>query len=381
MRLITVQECYIKLDLDGDGVAELHRVLKSGNTILEIDEWDYIPFVAMSAIPLPHEHVGMSEADLVVDLQEIRTALLRQILDNLYLTNNPEKEAVVGKVNMDDLLVSVPGGIKRVKEPNSINPLTVPFTAGSSLPMLEVLDTMKESRTGVSRHTQGLDADALAQSTKGAFMGALKQASQRIEMIARIFAETGFKVLFRKAHDLIRKYQDVPRTIRIRNDWVEVNPADWRERNDMTVVVGTGNVNDDEMLAKLLQLTEKQEQHLLNASPMVTLKNLYNTYEQIVQKAGLKDVSRYFTDPDTVQPPPSEPSDADKLLALQQQVEDLKAALKSRELDLKEREQDRKEFETGFDMADRVINFEADRKMDIVGHGMTGMGYPVVKYE
>ena len=381
MRLVTVQECYIKLDLNNDGIAELHRVLKSGSTILEIDEWDYIPFVAMSAIPLPHEHIGLSEADLVMDLQEIRTALLRQILDNLYLTNNPEKEAVIGKVNMDDLMVSIPGGIKRVKEPGSINPLTVPFTAGASLPMLEVLDTMKESRTGVSRHTQGLDADALAQSTKGAYMGALKQASQRVEMIARIFAETGFKVLFRKAHGLIRKYQDVPRTIRIRNEWVDVNPANWRERNDMTVIVGTGNVNDDEMLAKLLELADRQEQHLLNGSPMVSLKNLYNTYEQIVQKSGLKDVSRYFTDPDTVEPPPPEQSDSDKLLALQQQIEELRAAHKARELDLKEREQGRKEAETAFDMADRAANFEADRMVDIAGQGMTGTGYPQVHYE
>ena len=384
MRLVTVQECYIKLDLDGDGVAELHRVLKSGSTILEIDEWDYIPFVAMSAIPLPHEHMGMSEADLVMDLQEIRTALLRQILDNLYLTNNPEKEAVIGKVNMDDLLVSVPGGVKRVKEPNSIKPLTVPFTAGASLPMLDVIDGMKESRTGVSRHTQGLDANVLAQSTKGAFMGALKQANQRVEMIARIFAETGFKALFRKAHGLIRKYQDVPRTIRIRNTWVDVNPAQWRERNDVTVVVGTGNVNDDEMLAKLLQLADRQEQHLLNGSPMVSLKNLYNTYEQIVQKSGLKDVSRYFTDPAMAMPPappPPGPSESDKFLMLQQQVEELKASLRARELDLKEREQNRKEAETAFDMKHRAARFEADNAVDLANAGVTGLAYPQARYE
>lgn len=309
MRPITVNECYIRTDYNDDGIAELRRVVYSGNTILENDEWDHIPFAALTPIIMPHKHIGMSEADLVMDLQLIKSTLTRQMLDNLYFTNNPEKEVLQGKVNMNDLMTSLPGGIKRVKQMGSIREITVPFTAGASMPMLELLDGMKETRTGVSKHTMGIDADTLAQSTKGAFLGGLKQANQRIEMLARVFAETGVKDLFLKIHSLLIKNQDKARELKINGEWQEINPSEWRERKDMTVAVGLGTGDTSEIMQRLFKIAEKQEQHLLKGSPLVSPKNLYNTYDKLIELADLKDVDLYFQNPENLpKPQPKDPS-------------------------------------------------------------------------
>lgn len=343
LRKVEVHECYALIDRDGSGIARRHRILYSGSEILEDDEWDEVPIIALSPIPQPHTHIGLSEADLVMDVQEIRSTLLRQILNNLYLTNNPEKEVVWDNVmNADSMLVSAPGGIKPVKALGTINPLTVPFTAGASLPIMELLDSMKEVRTGISRHTQGLDADALAQSTKGAFMGAIKQANQRLELIARIFAETGFRDLFRLVHKTILEHQDKPRWLKLRNKWVPVDVSEWRERDDMTVVVGAGTGNDDEQLAKLMTLAQKQEQHLQMGSPMVSMQNLYNTYTQIVEKSDLKDVTRYFTDPKEIKPKQPQPSESDKMIQAQMQIEQLNAQIKQMSEAMKKQSEDAK---------------------------------------
>jgi hypothetical protein len=229
-----------------------------------------------------------------------------------------------------------------VKAIGTINPLTVPFTAGASMPVMDLLDSMKEVRTGISRHTQGLDADALAHSTKGAFMGAIKHANQRLELVARIFAETGFRDLFRLVHKTILEHQDKPRWLKLRNTWVPVDVSEWRERDDMTVVVGAGSGNDDEQLAKLMTLAQKQEQHLQMGSPMVSMQNLYNTYTQIVEKSDLKDVTRYFTDPKEIKPKPPQPSESDKMMQAQMQIEQLNAQVRQMGDALKKQSEDAK---------------------------------------
>lgn len=344
MRLVTVYECYIRMDYDGDGIAELRKIVMAGNKILENEEAPFIPIEALSSLPMPHKHIGLSQADIVMDLQLIKSTLWRQILDNLYLTNNPEKEVVDGQVNIADLLESVPGGIKRVKAPGSIREIVVPFTAGASIPVLEMLDGMKEGRTGVSRHTMGLDADTLAQATKGAFMGALEQANQRIETVARVFAETGVKGLFRKLHAQIIMHQDKPRVVKMRGKYVTVNPSEWRERTDMTVMVGLGTGNKGELVQKLMMIAEKQEQHLLNGSPMVSLKNLYNTYARIIDASDLKDVEPFFTNPDQIQQQPKEAPPDPNMMALQMQKEieqgKLQLQLETKQAELRQDEQE-----------------------------------------
>ena len=369
MRLITVNEAFIRTDYDGDGIAELRRVVMSGNHILENDEWDIIPFAALTPIMMPHKHIGLSEADLVMDIQQIKSTLVRQMLDNLYLTNNPEKEVLASQVNLDDLLKSLPGGIKRVKQMGSIREIAVPFTAGASQPMLDLLDGMKEARTGVSRHTMGLDADTLAQSTKGAFQTGLRQANQRLEMLARVFAETGVKALFLKIHALLIKHQDKARELKIDSDWVQIDPTEWRERKSMSVVVGIGTGDKTESLMNLNQLREIQEQHLLQGSPMVSMKNLYNTYEKMIELSELKDAERYFNDPDKLPPPePKEPSTEEKMAQaqieiakLQTQNEMLRQQNESKKLEISawSENEKRKDFEREFVYKEQELALKA----------------------
>ena len=321
MRPVRVAECYMQVDFDGDKTAEYRRVVKIGNHIVENDPWGECPFEAITPIPMPHQHIGNSLVDMVEDIQRAKSDLFRSIIDNLRLTNNPEKEVVWNNIiSPDELLVSFPGGNKRVKQIGSINPLTVPFTAGSSIPILAMLDQMKEARTGISRHTMGLDADALAQSTKGAFMGAMNQANQRIEMIARNFAETGVKGLFRKIHALIVDNVKDSFSMQMNNEWQDANPSQWRKRKDLIVNVGLGNGNKDEQIGRLVQLAEKQAQLMQSGSPLVSQKNLYNTLSRIIEAADLKEPSLFFTDPDTVDQQPQGPSAEEQMMQLQKDM-------------------------------------------------------------
>jgi hypothetical protein len=366
MREIEVYECYIRMDADDSGRAKLWKMIKAGNTLLDQEEADCVPFAALSPIMMPHQHIGLSEADLVMDIQRIRSVLIRQMLNNLYLTNNPEKEVLTKMVNMDDLMTSQAGGIKRVKQMGSIREISVPFTAGASMPMLQVLDQLKEGRTGVSRHTMGLDANVLAQSTKGAFMGAMEQANQRVEMLARTFAETGFKEMFRLIHRTALKHYDRKIVAQLRGKYVEVNPTEWKNRANMTVTVGLGTGNRDAELNQLFTIAEKQELHLMQGSPLVTPKNLYNTYARLVERSGLKSPGTYFTDPDSpeaqqaaqqkAQAQKQDPNEMmiqaqmkieqDKAI-LQKQKQEQDAFFKRREQDMKERELVVREIEAG----------------------------------
>jgi len=369
MRLITVEECYIRTDFNGDGFAELRRVVKSGNHILDNDEWDLIPFSALTPIMMPHKHIGLSEADLVKDVQQIKSTLVRQMLDNLYLTNNPEKEVLASAVNMDDLLKSIPGGIKRVKQMGSIREITVPFTAGSSIPVMEILDGMKEARTGVSRHTMGLDADTLAQSTKGAFQSGLRQANQRIEMLARTFAETGVRDLFRKIHALLIKHQDKARELKIDNQWIQINPSEWKDRKSMTVVVGIGTGDKSESIANLMMLLDRQQQMLQMGLPVVTPQHLFNTFEKLVELSELKEVERYFADPSKMPPPPPPQPTPDMQMAQAQlqiaqsqvQNDQIKQQNESKkiELDAWEASEKRKDQDRAFIQAQRELELKA----------------------
>lgn len=318
MRDIKVKESYLWVDFDGDGKAEYRKVLKSGHFILINEEIDYCPIESLTPIRMPHKHQGMSKADQVMPLQLIKSTLLRQMLDNLYLTNNPEKEVNEDNVNIDDLLSSTPGGIKRVTEMGSIREIAVPFTAAASMPMLEVLDTMLQKRTGITYNSMALDPNVLANSTKGAFMGALEKGNEQMELMARLLAETGIKGLFRKIHHLLRKHQDVPKTVKIRGKWVNTSPQEWRERKDLEVSVGLGAASKDSLIQRLVTLGGKQLEALQAGLPVVTTQNYYKTMEKLAEAIDLGE--GYWTDPSTVEPKQPQPDPSMILAQLQQSM-------------------------------------------------------------
>ena len=306
MQEIETFECYIRVDYDGDGIAELRRVVYAGMEILDDSEIDYVPFCSVCPIPMPHKFFGTSLADRTMDLQLIKSTITRQILDNLYLTNNARVMAVDGQVNLDDLLTVTPGGVVRVKNPNALQQLTVAPVASQSFPMLQYLDGIQEKRTGISQAAQGLDPNILQNTTATAIAAMQNAAGSKLELIARLFAEGGIRDLFKNILHLLCKYQDKPRVIRLRGKYVSVDPREWDTEYDVTCNVGLGTGNRQEQMAMLAMVLQKQEQ-LLGAGgigqTMVGLAQYRATLGRFIESAGFRDSSEFFREitPETEQ--------------------------------------------------------------------------------
>jgi hypothetical protein len=299
MEVVEVYECYIKVDYNNDGIAELRRVVYASNEVLEDMECDYIPFHSLCPIPIPHKFYGQSLADRALDLQLIKSTVLRQMLDNLYLTNNYRVGAVEGQVNLDDLLTSTAGGVVRMKNPNAIVPLTVQPTTSGSFPMLEYLDGVQARRTGVSDSQNGIDPNIL-QNVTAAAVSAMSQASAgKLELIARIFAETGVKSLFKGILHLLCKYQDKERLVRINGKFVPFNPREWNDQYNVSINVGLGTGTRQEQLTTMQMILQKQEQIIQQyglSNPLVNLMQYRNTLAKFINMAGFKDAAQFMNE-------------------------------------------------------------------------------------
>ena len=297
MQLIEYYECYIKADYDGDGIAELRRVCYSNNEILHNEECDYIPFHSVCPLPIPHKFYGHSLADRAMDLQLIKSTITRQMLDNLYLTNNYRVGAVEGQVNLDDLLTSTAGGVIRMKNPNAIVPMTVQSNAAQSFPMLQYLDEVQAKRSGVSDAQQGLDANVLQNVTATAVAAMTSAAASKLELIARIFADTGVASLFKGILHLVCKYQPKERIIKVNNKYIPMNPREWNNQFNISVNVGLGTGSKQEQLGVMQMILEKQEQLLTQyglSNPLVNLKQYRDTLARFINMAGFKDDSQFL---------------------------------------------------------------------------------------
>lgn len=321
MQDIEVFECYIRTDIDGDGMAELVKVTYAAmSEILDQEEVDHIPFASICPIPMPHKFFGQSLADRAMDIQLIKSTITRQILDNLYLTNLPRMTAIDGQVNMDDLLTVAPNGVVRMKSPGAVQALTVPPTAAQSFPMLDYMDQVLQKRSGVTQTSQGLDANILQNTTATAIAAMQQAGSGRLEMIARIFADTGVKDLFAGIFHLLCKYQDKERVIRLRGKYVNVDPRNWKTNYDVSINVGLGTGNKEQQMAMAAMVLQKQEQILGSqgfANPLVTVGQYRNTLGRFIEAAGFKDSNEFFKeispelDAQISQPPPQQQAPVD----------------------------------------------------------------------
>jgi len=299
MELVEYYECYVRTDLDEDGIAELHRVCYADNQVLMHEECDYVPFHSVCPLPIPHKFFGQSLADRAVDLQLIKSTITRQMLDNLYLTNNYRVGAVEGQVNLDDLLTSTAGGVVRVKNPNALVPLPVQSNAAQSFPMLEYLDTVQAKRSGVSEASQGLDPNILQNVTATAVAAMSSASGGKIELIARIFADTGVTSLMKGILHLVCKYQQKERIIRVNNKFVPMDPREWSTQYNVTVNVGLGTGSKSEQLSVMQMILDKQEQMLTQyglSNPLVSIKQYRDTLAKFVNMAGFKDESGFLKD-------------------------------------------------------------------------------------
>jgi len=296
-RPIRYDEAYALLDRNGDGHVQLTKICMAGDAheILErenkdgkkepaIEAMDHLPIALFCPDPEPHTIVGQSMFDYTGDLQKIQSSLLRGVLDSMNLALNPRTEFVEQQVNLKDLLNTEIGGLIRVKQPGMIREVAHRFLGGDVLPMMDRIDDIRATRTGMSKASQGLDPDILQSTTKTAVSATMSKAQERLEIIARIFAETGMKQLFRGLLKTMIQHQDIPRIVRLRNEYVEVDPRTWDAKMDVIVNVALGAGTNEEKLAILNAIAERQAVYLEKLgpmnNPMVSLTKHLNTLKR-----------------------------------------------------------------------------------------------------
>lgn len=301
---VEVIECYIRVDQDGDGVAERLRVLMGGGGSTKVLDWEVweseVPFTDFVAERVPHRWQGRSVFNDTEDIQRVKTVLLRQFLDNMYQSNIPDRVVDEQRVkNPDALYDRQIGNVIRVDgDPNTaVASATVPFVGKEALTGLEYMDQIIERRTGVSRSTMALDLEALQNQSATAVNAAQSAAYSKIELIARNFAEMGFKRFFRCVLKLLVENQDRPKAIRLRDQWVDMDPRGWNANMDFDVNVGLGSGSRDRDVALLMQVAGKQEQIMQLAgpvNPICDLEKYSNTLRKLVEMAGLRNPDTFF---------------------------------------------------------------------------------------
>ena len=302
MRQIWCSDCYIQIDYDGDGVAELRHVFMAGNKVLSNETTDHIPFAVISPILFPHQFYGLSAADITMDVQFYKSAIHRQMMDSLYLSNNPRNAVLEGQVDMDDLLTSRPGGIVRMRVPGAVTPLTVPFVGKESFPMLEYWESVKENRTGVTRYNQGMDADSLNKTAHG-ISQIMTAAMKRQQLMARLFAETGVKQLFQGVLHCLATSGMKSLIVRLTNGYAHIDPRQWKNQYDVTINVALGSGLKEREIQMLGMLSAKQlELKQSGRGYMVSEENDYNMAQKLSEATGHRNAGLFFTDPKAVPP-------------------------------------------------------------------------------
>lgn len=338
LREVSFSDSLVRVDYDGDGIAELRRVVMAGRKILLNEEAEEVNYVAWTPYPQPFKFFGSCPADETTEIQLIKSTLWRQSLDNIYTINN-NRNFVSNKVNLDDLLDNQIAGIVRVDGEvvgNHVMAAPIQPIGGIVQPMIEYLDSAKENRTGFTRYNQGMDADSLNKTATGVRIIA-EAGSARIELVARAFAEQFLKPLMIGIHGLIRRHSSKAETYRIRGKWVEVDPRQWKTRHDMTVSVGLGTSDKQMQLQSQMMILAEQKQALQVG--LATPANLYQSLSKLVELTGEKSAEKYFTDPSKQEPqqPPDPMQDPEVMMQVAE------GQRKDRELDLRERELSMKE--------------------------------------
>ena len=303
-RTVWVKELYMRVDFDGDGVAELRKVTRAGNAILDNEVCDEDPFVSICPIPEPHKFFGLSVADLCMEGQKTETGLLRASIDNTFLEVNGRYGVVEGQANLDDLLSSRPGGLVRMKNRDAVFRLDQgKGNIGETMSMLEYMKGFNEDSSGWSRLSQGNDPFSMNKpetATKSNIV--TNKADMRVDLIARNFAE-GFVELFRKMLKLVCQYHNKKVQIRLSGAWVDMDPREWRNQFDTTINVGLGVGSKDQQIQHLMALQNAQVQGMQIG--IATPTNLYESSLEMGKAMGFKSSAKFFTKPDPNTPIPS----------------------------------------------------------------------------
>jgi hypothetical protein len=317
MRNVTVTEAYMRIDADGTGIPVLHKITLGGTAyeMLDYEPCDEIPFAKFEIDPEPHAFYGRSLAEIVIDDQDAATSILRGILDNVAMTNNPRLAVVEGAVDMDDVLNNEIGAIVRMRQAGAVQDLTVPFVAGQTLGALSYLDGLVETKTGVTRASMGLDPDAMQSTTKAAVQATVQAAAGQVEVMVRNLAD-GMRDLFGIMLRLYSKNVDEEQMMRLNGSFIPVDPRIWDGSMDVSINVGLGTGREEEKMMGLNQALQMQTMVYQNYGPMnglVSLTNIRNTLADLLAASGVRNADRYFA--------PITPEIEAQMLQMQQQAQ------------------------------------------------------------
>jgi hypothetical protein len=299
MRNVTVTECYMRIDVEGTGVPVLHKILCGGTAyeMLDYEPCDEIPFSKFEIEREPHSFYGKSLAEIVIDDQDAATSILRGILDNVAMTNNPRLAIVEGQVNIDDVMNNEIGAIVRMRQPGAVQDLTVPFVAGQTLGALQYLDSLVETKTGVTRASMGLDPDAMQSTTKAAVTATVQAAAGQVEVMVRNLAD-GVKDLFGIMLRLYSKNVDEDQMMRLNGAFIPVDPRVWDSTSmDVSINVGLGTGREEEKMMGLNQALQMQTMVYQTYGPqngLVSMTNIRNTLADLLAATGIRNADRYF---------------------------------------------------------------------------------------
>ena len=384
-RKVLYVEAYAKVDFDGDGISELRRFCCAGthHKLLHHSPVNELPFIVFNGYPEPHVWKGQSVADLLMDVQKIKSMVMRNMLDSLAKSIHPDTEVVEGQVNTDDVLSNKVGKVIRTRAPGMIRELNKEFSGREAFPMLDYLDSVKEDRTGMSKASMGLNPDALQSSTKAAVSATVAASQAQIELLCRIYAENGMKPLFKKILKLLHSHQDKERMVRLRNEWIPIDPKYWDVGMDVSVNVALGMGTTEERMMMLAGLAAKQEAIIEKQgpeNPLVNFKQYHATLTKMTELSGFKDTQTFWTDPATYQPPPPpEPQPTPDEIFAQAQADKVRADMENdksrldldREIMIRKDDLDRDKMETDLDI--KVKEMENKYKTSVDQTEMKGM--------
>jgi hypothetical protein len=344
-RLVEYVEVYMKVDWNNDGIAELRKICCMGTDyeIVHHEAWDKPPFAIFNPLPDSHVFFGTSIYDLVGDIQLIKSNVMRNMLDSLSLSIHPRVAVVEGQVNLDDVTNTEVGAIIRQSQPGACTPFNLPFVGRDAFPMLGYLDDMKEGRTGISKASMGLDAENLQSTTAAAVNATIQGAQAQVELIARNFSEIGMRQLVSGVFSLLMKHQDYERIVRMRDEWVPMDPRSWKSEMDVIINLPIGGQSDREKQVAMAGIIGKQEQ-IINKfgvnNPLVSLDKYRNAIKASINLAGFKNAKQFISE-GSVQlppPPPPQPTAEDELIATQREGIQADIQKKAAELELRRQE-------------------------------------------
>jgi hypothetical protein len=301
-RLVEVAQCFMRMDLNGDGIGERVKVTVLGGAspthLLDVEEIEEYPWVAGVAILMPHKFQGLSVYDRLKQLQDIKTALLRNTLDNISYQNNQRVAVLEGQANLDDVLISRPGGVIRVKNPNAVTPLVTPMVGQAAFNMLQYIDEVRAGRVGVSPEGNATPQKVGNAVGSEGVQNLLSASQALVGLITRVIAETAVKPLCVKVRDLLVRHVDAVQDVQFRGQWVQTNPASWPSRSRTTVSVGLGSGDNTRRFQTLQGVLQLQSQiQMLPGQALVDPVKVYSTLDDYCKFGGLTGASRYFMDP------------------------------------------------------------------------------------